>query len=121
LAGGEASRRRLIGDGTRRGLLNFRPPILLGGAVRMIGLAVVLALSLILVPLAADAQPRARIPQLGYLVLALSANRPRRSAPPSSPVSASWAGSMGRPSPSSTAPRNGMSSCSTTSPRSWSG
>ena len=36
----------------------------------MIGLAVVLALSLILVPLAADAQPRARIPRLGYLVLA---------------------------------------------------
>jgi len=38
--------------------------------MRMIGLAVVLALSLILGPLAADAQPRARIPQLGYLVLA---------------------------------------------------
>ncbi len=36
----------------------------------MIGFAVVLALSLILVPLAADAQPRARIPQLGYLGLA---------------------------------------------------
>jgi len=38
--------------------------------MRMIGLAVVLALSLILGLLAADAQPRARIPQLGYLVLA---------------------------------------------------
>src|SRR6266705_3768072 len=54
----------------------------------------------------------------GTSFLPLSANRPRRSAPPSSPVSASWAGSMRRPSPSSTAPRNGMSSCSTTSRRS---
>jgi len=38
--------------------------------MRLIGLAVILAVSLALAPLAAEAQQRAKIPQLGYLVLA---------------------------------------------------
>src|SRR2546427_11286616 len=38
--------------------------------MRLIGLAVILTVGLILAPLAAEAQQPARIPQLGYLVLA---------------------------------------------------
>src|SRR5256712_9594199 len=44
--------------------------------MRLIGLAVILAISLILAPFAVEAQQRAKIPQLGYLVLAPLSERP---------------------------------------------
>jgi putative tryptophan/tyrosine transport system substrate-binding protein len=50
--------------------------------MRLVGLAVVLALSLVIAPLAAEAQQSAKIPRLGYLILGrLSETRsPERAA-----------------------------------------
>ena len=42
--------------------------------MRLIGLAVVLAVSLTLAPLAAEAQQAAKIPRIGYLTVDLAAN-----------------------------------------------
>ena len=89
--------------------------------MQRIGLAVVVAVGVILAPVIAETQPAGKAPRIGYLVLPPLAEKP-------SPERAAFvaglrerAGSRERRLPSSTARRNRIPSCSTTSPKSWSG
>jgi hypothetical protein len=78
--------------------------------MRLIGLAVVLAFSL-LAPLA-EAQQAGKVPRIGYLVLSPLTERPSPERAAFSRVFVSWGGSRERRSLSNTAQRNGIPRCS---------